>query len=103
MELIRGIAGSPARQAIVSQLVTDTNDVGNAIALNSSMFNGARVVGPGIAGMLVAETVRALAVNPESQRQELEADQIGLFLMADAGFDPTHAIDFWVRFSLYSC
>lgn len=52
-----------------------------------------------VAGMLVAETVRALAVNPESQRQELEADQIGLFLMADAGFDPTHAIDFWVRFS----
>jgi MFS family permease len=31
------------------------DDLMNAIALNSSMFNGARVVGPGIAGLLVAE------------------------------------------------
>ena len=51
-----------------------------------------------LAGLLVTETIKALAVNPESQRQELEADHIGLFLMADAGFDPREAIGFWVRF-----
>ncbi len=51
-----------------------------------------------VAGILVRETVQALVVNPESQRQELEADQIGIFLMADAGFDPNQAVSFWVRF-----
>jgi hypothetical protein len=29
----------PARQTIVTQLIADPNDVGNAIALNSSLFN----------------------------------------------------------------
>jgi MFS family permease len=43
----------PARQAFVVELV-DREDLQNAIALNSSMFNGARVVGPAIAGVLVA-------------------------------------------------
>src|SRR3954469_20990142 len=43
----------PARQAFVVELV-DRADLQNAIALNSSMFNGARIVGPAIAGVLVA-------------------------------------------------
>lgn len=43
----------PARQAFVVELV-DREDLQNAIALNSSMFNGARVVGPAVAGVLVA-------------------------------------------------
>ena len=43
----------PGRQAFVVQLVT-REDLPNAIALNSMMFNGARVVGPAIAGVLVA-------------------------------------------------
>jgi MFS family permease len=43
----------PARQSFVVQLV-DRADLQNAIALNSSMFNGARIVGPAIAGVLVA-------------------------------------------------
>jgi MFS family permease len=42
----------PARQAFVVEMV-GREDLGNAIALNSSMFNGARVVGPAIAGVLV--------------------------------------------------
>jgi MFS family permease len=44
----------PARQAIVSQLVADPRDVGNAIALNSSLFNLARLLGPAIAGFVIA-------------------------------------------------
>lgn len=43
----------PARQAFIVEMV-GKEDLMNAIALNSSMFNGARVVGPAIAGMLVA-------------------------------------------------
>ncbi|MEQ1763348.1 MAG: MFS transporter [Pyrinomonadaceae bacterium] len=43
----------PARQAFVSDMV-GREDLINAIALNSSMFNGARIVGPAIAGILVA-------------------------------------------------
>ena len=43
----------PARQAFLVEMV-GKEDLMNAIALNSSIFNGARVVGPGIAGLLVA-------------------------------------------------
>ncbi|HTQ42199.1 MAG TPA: MFS transporter [Polyangiaceae bacterium] len=43
----------PTRQAFVVEMV-GKEDLGNAIALNSSIFNGARVVGPAVAGLLVA-------------------------------------------------
>jgi MFS family permease len=43
----------PARQALVHQLV-DTEDLANAVALNSSMINAARIVGPALAGLVVA-------------------------------------------------
>ena len=43
----------PARQSFVVEMV-GREDLVNAIALNSSMFNGARVVGPAVAGLLVA-------------------------------------------------
>ncbi len=43
----------PARQSFLVEMV-GREDLMNAIALNSSMFNGARVVGPAVAGILVA-------------------------------------------------
>lgn len=43
----------PARQAFIVDMV-DSSDLINAIALNSSMVNGARVLGPAIAGITVA-------------------------------------------------
>jgi len=43
----------PTRQAFVTEMV-GKEDLINAIALNSSMFNGARIVGPAVAGILVA-------------------------------------------------
>ena len=46
---------TPARQAFVVEIVEDRRDLSNAIALNSSMFNGARLVGPAIAGVLYAQ------------------------------------------------
>ncbi|HOW90559.1 MAG TPA: MFS transporter, partial [Elusimicrobiales bacterium] len=44
----------PARQAFVAELVGKKEDLGNAIALNSSMFNSARLLGPSIAGVLIS-------------------------------------------------
>ena len=43
----------PGRQAFLVDMV-GKEDLMNAIALNSSMFNGARIIGPAIAGILVA-------------------------------------------------
>ena len=44
----------PTRQAFVPELVEKKEDLANAIALNASMFNGARLIGPAIAGLLIA-------------------------------------------------
>ena len=46
----------PARQSFVIQMVEKKEDLGNAIALNSSMVNGARLLGPSVAGILIAAT-----------------------------------------------
>lgn len=54
--LLLGIAtaiDAPARQAFVSELVPDS-DLPNAVALNSTSFQSARLIGPAIAGVLVA-------------------------------------------------
>ncbi len=44
----------PARQAFLVQMVEDRKDLGNAIAINSSMNNGARLIGPAVAGLVIA-------------------------------------------------
>ncbi len=50
----------PGRQSFLVQMVdeghgvTDRKDLGNAIAINSSMVNGARLIGPAIAGIVIA-------------------------------------------------
>jgi MFS family permease len=43
----------PGRQAFLVQMVEDKQDLGNAIALNSSMVNMARLVGPALAGIVI--------------------------------------------------
>jgi MFS family permease len=42
----------PVRQAFAVEMV-GREDVGNAVALNSAMFNGARVIGPAVAGLVI--------------------------------------------------
>jgi MFS family permease len=57
LQLFQGLINAfdtPARQAFVVEMVEDRRDLANAIALNSSMFNGARLVGPSIGGVLIA-------------------------------------------------
>jgi MFS family permease len=57
LSLVLGIINTfdiPARQSFIVDMVDNREDLGNAIALNSSMFNAARLIGPSIAGLLVA-------------------------------------------------
>ncbi len=59
MGILLGVINSfdiPARQSFVIEMVEKKEALGNAIALNSLMFNMARLVGPSIAGILVALT-----------------------------------------------
>jgi len=44
----------PARHSFVIDMVNGKEDIGNAIALNSMMFNGARLIGPSVAGIVLA-------------------------------------------------
>lgn len=44
----------PGRQSFLVQMVEDKKDLGNAIALNSSMVNMARLIGPALAGIVIA-------------------------------------------------
>ncbi len=44
----------PARQAFVVEMIERREDLGNAIALNSSLVNIARLIGPSLAGILIA-------------------------------------------------
>ncbi|HNV10328.1 MAG TPA: MFS transporter [Propionibacteriaceae bacterium] len=65
--LMDGVAGAfdgPARQAFVSEVVP-LRSLSNAISLNSASFNSARLLGPGIAGVLIAffGTGVVLAIN----------------------------------------
>ena len=57
LQVVQGVINSfdtPARQAFVSEMVEDRRDLPNAIALNSSMVNGSRIIGPSIGGLLIA-------------------------------------------------
>ncbi|MCL4402045.1 MAG: MFS transporter [Acidobacteria bacterium] len=55
--LFQGVVNAfdmPARQAFVIEMIERREDLGNAIALNSSMVNGARLIGPAVAGVVIA-------------------------------------------------
>jgi len=57
LSLVLGIItafDAPARQSLVVDLLDDPANLGNAIALNSAIFNGARLLGPAVAGITIA-------------------------------------------------
>jgi len=57
LQLFQGLINAfdtPARQAFVVEMVDEPADLPNAIALNSSMFNASRIIGPTVAGVLIA-------------------------------------------------
>jgi MFS family permease len=57
LQLLQGVINAfdtPARQSFVVAMIEDRADLSNAIALNSSMVNVSRILGPSIAGVLIA-------------------------------------------------
>src|SRR3954447_14881449 len=57
LQVLQGVINSfdtPARQAFVVEMVEDRADLPNAIALNSSMINASRIIGPSVGGVLIA-------------------------------------------------
>ena len=57
LQVLQGIINAfdtPARQAFVVEMVEDRADLPNAIALNSSMVNASRILGPSIGGIIIA-------------------------------------------------
>jgi MFS family permease len=58
LSLLQGLINAvdaPARQVFVIDLVEKREDLASAIAINSTMFNGARLIGPAIGGLLIAQ------------------------------------------------
>ena len=57
LSMVQGLVNAfdtPLRQIMVGQMVDDREDLGNAIAISSSLANGARLIGPAIAGLVIA-------------------------------------------------
>jgi MFS family permease len=57
LSALQGLINSldmPGRQSFLVHMVEDRADLGNAIAINSSMANGARLIGPAIAGLVIS-------------------------------------------------
>jgi len=75
-----------ARQAFTVEMV-GKEDLLNAIALNSSMFNGARLIGPAVAGVLVAQLGEAMAFTLNGV--SFVAVIVGLVMMVLPPFEPS--------------
>jgi MFS family permease len=63
LAIIQGLINAfdmPARQAFLVEMVTDRADLANAIALNSTMVHGARLIGPAAAGLIIAAVGESL-------------------------------------------
>ncbi len=57
LSVLQGVINAfdmPGRQSFLVQMVDDKQDLGNAIALNSSIVNLARLIGPALAGLVIA-------------------------------------------------
>ncbi len=57
LQLLQGVVNAfdmPTRQSLLVDLIEGRADLSNAVALNSSMVNGARLLGPSLAGLLIA-------------------------------------------------
>ena len=57
LSVVQGLINAfdtPARQSFVVEMIDDRDDLGNAIALNSTMVNGTRIIGPSVGGVLIA-------------------------------------------------
>lgn len=90
--LAKHTAPNPAEEA--NQMITGTvGDIADSVIGSASGYG----IAGSLANMIITSSLNAFLVNPNAQRLEYEADQIGIFLMADAGYDPEDAVRFWTR------
>src|SRR5690348_5453021 len=57
LQVVQGVINAfdtPARQSFIVDMIEDRSDLPNAIALNSTMVNGSRIIGPSIGGIVIA-------------------------------------------------
>src|SRR5215468_5588514 len=88
LAFVYGVANTldlPARQSFVVQIV-GKNDLINAIALNSAVFNGARVVGPAVAGLLVARYGVAIAIHNDGEPRPRSGDSLAQEILQGLGY-----------------
>jgi MFS family permease len=78
----------PCRQSLVISLIEKKEDLSNAIALNSTMFNAARLIGPSVAGAIIAMSnegwcffivLLAMKVPPQPRPPRAQASAFGQF------------------------
>lgn len=91
------ILAEHARESEGEQTAALLSQIVGAAAQSAIIYSGGVEVVADLAASLTQQTVGGLIVNPESQRKELEADLIGLHLMAEAGIDPRIALAFWTK------
>ena len=82
---VRNAVDMPTRQAFAVEMVGRA-DIGNAVALNSALFNAARVLGPAIAGLTIAAFGVSIAFLIDAL--SFLAVLFGLFLMREAELRP---------------
>jgi predicted Zn-dependent protease len=78
------------------QANTAMGGIAGSITQEIIVAKGGGVLGQ-LGGQIVQDLLSAIISNPQSQRLELEADHIGLFIMARAKYDPRKALDFWMK------
>ncbi|HEX7472543.1 MAG TPA: MFS transporter [Candidatus Limnocylindrales bacterium] len=83
---VRNAVDMPTRQAFAVEMVGRA-DIGNAVALNSAMFNGARVLGPAIAGLTIGAFGVSIAFLIDAF--SFLAVLFGLFLMRQEELRPS--------------
>ncbi len=88
----------PTRQAFVVDIVENREDWSNAIALNSSMFSAARLVGPAIAGLLIASvgTATCFLIDGVSYIAVI-AGLVAMKFNSEKQIDPGAAHDLWQK------
>lgn len=94
---IAHVLADHARQSESEQTATLLSQIAAAVAQTAILYNGGTNSIADLAGTLTEGSMNGIITNPESQRKELEADVIGLHLLAEAGINPQLALNFWKK------
>lgn len=95
--VLAGHTGPDPDEELARLLIT----IGAAVAGTAASIAIGNPHASNIVGQLASDSTvqlgSAVAIYPNSRSRELEADRIGIFLMADAGYDPEDAVKLWTR------